>query len=198
MITMERLILRPWEDGDLHPYAEMNADPRVREFFPSVLTREQSDAEVRFHQSNYERDGFCFFAGELIGSREFVGFVGLQTMNFVVPSLPQLAVEIGWTPACKHWGKGLATEGARGVIRYASETLNLRYLVAITVPANHRSRHVMEKIGMKHIPQLDFDHPRVPKGHPLRTHVLYSMNSDVASVVSQRYANKINWLSETC
>ena len=173
MITTERLILRPWRSEDFLPYAEMNADPEVREFFPSVLTREQSDAEIRRFQAGYERDGFCMFAAELAATGQFTGFIGLQTMNFVVPSVAQPAVEIGWRLSRSHWGKGLATEGARGVIRYAMETLELLEVVAITVPANLRSRRVMEKIGMKHLEGLNFDHPRVPEGHPLRAHLLY-------------------------
>lgn len=181
MITTERLILRTWKDEDLLPYAEMNADPRVREFFPSVLTREQSNAEVRFHQDNYKRDGFCLFAAEMIASGQFAGFVGLQAMNFAVPFLLQPAVEIGWRLAHEHWGKGLATEGALGVIRHAFLTLDLPELVAITVPGNHRSRRVMEKIGMKRVPELDFHHPRIQEGHPLRAHVLYSIKRGVAS-----------------
>ncbi len=181
MITTERLILRSWKNEDFLPYVEMNADPRVREFFPSVLTREKSDAEIRFHQSNFDRDGFCFFAAELIATGQFAGFIGLQTMYFVVPSVPQPAVEIGWRLSHAHWGKGLATEGARGVIRYAFATLQLREIVAITVPANLRSRHVMEKIGMKHHPELDFDYPRITEGRPLRAHVLYTLKKDAAS-----------------
>jgi RimJ/RimL family protein N-acetyltransferase len=155
----------------------MNADPEVREFFPSVLTREQSDAEARHFQTTYQRDGFCMFAAELIATGQFVGFVGLQTMNFVLPAVTQPAVEIGWRLSREHWGKGLATEGARGAIRYAFVTLQLREIVAITVPANVRSRRVMEKIGMKHLQELAFDHPRIPQGHPLRAHVLYALSS---------------------
>jgi RimJ/RimL family protein N-acetyltransferase len=180
LITTERLILRPWKNEDFLPFAEMNADPRVRQFFPSILTREQSDAEVQHFQATYDRDGFCVFAAELIATGQFAGFIGLQTMNFVVPSVAQPAVEIGWRLSHGHWGKGLATEGARGVIRYAFATLRLRELVAITVPTNLRSRHVMDKIGMKHLPELDFDHPRIPAGHPLRTHVLYALKNDAA------------------
>jgi len=178
LITTERLILRPWKNEDLLPYAEMNADPRVREFFPCVLTREQSDAEVRRIQATYDRDGFCLYAAELIATGQFAGFIGLQTMNFVVPSLAQPAVEIGWRLSFTHWGKGLATEGARSVIRYAFATLKLRELVAISVPANFRSRRVMEKIGMRRVQELDFDHPRVPESHPLRAHLVYALKKD--------------------
>jgi len=183
LIKTERLTLRPWKNDDFLPYAEMNADPRVREFFPSVLTREQSDTEVRHFQMTHERDGFCFFAAELIATGELAGFIGLQTMTLVVPRVAQPAVEIGWRLSPLHWGKGLATEGARGVIRYAFATLQLREVVAITVPANLRSRRVMEKIGMRHFPELDFDHPRVPQGHPMRAHVLYALKKEDAPLV---------------
>jgi len=181
MIATERLILRSWKDEDFQPFAEMNADPRVREFFPAVLTREKSDAELRNIQSAYERDGFTMFAAELIATGEFIGFIGMVTMTFAVPGLAQPAVEIGWRLAHNHWGKGFATEGARGVIRYGFETVKLKEIVAITVPANARSRRVMEKIGMKHIPELDFDHPRIPEGHALRKHVLYRIKNHVTS-----------------
>jgi RimJ/RimL family protein N-acetyltransferase len=180
MIATERLILRRWKDEDFLPYSEINADPRVREYFPSVLTREQSDAEIRQFQATFERDEFGMFAAELIATGQLAGFIGLQTMNFVVPSLPQPAVEIGWRLSSQHWGKGLATEGARGVVRYAFETLPLRELVAITVPTNLPSLHVMEKIGMTRLPELDFDHPRIPEGHPLRAHVLYALKKEAS------------------
>jgi len=181
MITTERLILRPWNEKDFQPFAEMNADPRVREFFPSVLTREQSDSEIRRIQSACEKDGFTLFAAELIATGEFVGFIGMVTMTFAVPALAQPAVEIGWRLAHKHWGQGLATEGAREILRYGFATVKLKEIVAITVPSNVRSRHVMEKIGMKYLPDLDFDHPRLREGHPLRRHVLYSIaNSNLS------------------
>ncbi|HWF12870.1 MAG TPA: GNAT family N-acetyltransferase [Candidatus Acidoferrales bacterium] len=183
MITTERLILRLWKDEDFQPYAEINADPRVREFFPTILTREKSDAEVRHIQSAYARDGFTMFAAELIATGEFIGFIGMVTMTFAVPGLAQPSIEIGWRLAHNHWGKGFATEGALGVIRYGFETVKLKEIVAITVPANVRSRHVMEKIGMKHFPDLDFDHPRIPEGHPLRKHVLYRVKNDVTPEV---------------
>ena len=151
----------------------MNADPAVREFFPSLLTREQSDAEVRRFQEGYERDGFCLFAAELVANGAFGGFIGMQTMNFEIPGVPQPAVEVGWRLRKEYWGKGLATEGARAVVRFAFETAELKELVAITVAANVRSRRVMEKIGMRRTAQLDFDHPRIAWGHPLRRHVVY-------------------------
>jgi len=68
----------------------------------------------------------------------------------------------------------LATEGARNIVPYAFEILGLDELVSFTVPANTRSRRVMEKLGMVHDPAEDFDHPRLPP--PLRRHVFYRLN----------------------
>jgi len=86
------------------------------------------------------------------------------------------AVEIGWRLAAGYWGQGLATEGARAVVRHAFETAGLTSLVSFTVPQNLRSRRVMEKLGMVHDPSDDFDHPRLPEGHPLRRHLLYRLH----------------------
>ena len=45
-IRTQRLLLRQWSSADLDPFADMNADPRVMEYFPSLLSREESDAAV--------------------------------------------------------------------------------------------------------------------------------------------------------
>ena len=39
-----RLILRDWQDSDLLPFTEMNADPKVMEYFVKTLTAEESSA----------------------------------------------------------------------------------------------------------------------------------------------------------
>jgi RimJ/RimL family protein N-acetyltransferase len=176
-ITTERLILRPWEDEDVAPFAAMNSDPQVMEFFPSIRTEEQSRAGVAKAQAAYARDGFCMFAAELRATGEFIGFIGLAKLDFPIPGVAQPAVEIGWRLARAHWGKGLATEGARAVVRYAFETLRLEEIVAIAVPANVRSLRVMEKLGMSRAPGLDFDHPRIAPGHPLQRHAVYLLRS---------------------
>jgi ribosomal-protein-alanine N-acetyltransferase len=85
-------------------------------------------------------------------------------------------VEIAWRLSADYWGRGLATEGARAVVRHAFAELGLEGLVSFTVPENLRSRRVMEKLGMLHDPRDDFDHPSLPEGHPLRRHVLYRLN----------------------
>ena len=143
------------------------------EFFPAILTREQSDAGVDWVEAHFERHGFGLCAAELRQERLFLGFIGLSIPAFEAPFMP--AVEIGWRLAADYWGRGLATEGAREMVRYAAEQLKLTALVSFTVPANVRSRRVMEKLGMSRNPADDFDHPSIPSGHPMRKHVLYRM-----------------------
>lgn len=46
-VKTKRLILRPWQESDLEPFAQLNADPQVREYFPGILNHEESDASVR-------------------------------------------------------------------------------------------------------------------------------------------------------
>ncbi len=145
------------------------------EFFPSTLTAEETDLMIARIEEHFERHGFGLYAAELVETRTFIGFIGLNIPTFDVPFMP--AVEIGWRLAFDSWGRGLASEGARAVVRCAFDTLRLPNLVAFTVPANLRSRRVMEKIGMVHDPSSDFDHPRLPEGHLLRRHVLYRLSA---------------------
>jgi RimJ/RimL family protein N-acetyltransferase len=170
-IKTARLLLRRWRDSDRLPFQQMNADPRVMEFFPALLSPADSDALVDRAQAHFDRHGFGPFAVELLEDATFAGFIGLSVPNFVAPFMP--AVEIGWRLTFDCWGRGLATEGARAVVNYGFEDLGLDSLVSFTVPENLRSRRVMEKLGMTHEPNDDFDHPRLPEGHPMRRHVLY-------------------------
>ena len=175
MLLTERLVLRRWQDSDRVPFAEMNADPRVMEFFPDLLTREESDQLIESIESHFDNRGFGLFATELKAEKKLIGFIGLHVASFQAHFTP--CVEIGWRIAVPYWGKGLATEGSLEVIRYAFEWLRLESLVSFTVPENVASRRLMEKLGMTHDPAEDFDHPRLPPGHRLRRHVLYRLKN---------------------
>lgn len=170
-LRTERLILRPWRDEDLAPFAAMNADPEVARYFVSTLTPEQSDALARRAIEHFGRHGFGPWAVERAGTCDFIGFTGLSIPEFEAVFTP--CVEIGWRISRKHWGRGYASEAARVAMDYGFEVLGLEEIVAFTVPANAASLRVMEKIGLVRDEAGDFDHPRVPEGHALKRHVLY-------------------------
>jgi ribosomal-protein-alanine N-acetyltransferase len=168
-LQTERLILRRWKESDREPFARINADPRVMEHFPACLTRAESDALLDRIEAHFEAHGFGLFAAELRATGESIGFIGLAIPQFEAYFTP--CVEIGWRLAAVHWNQGLATEGAWEVLRYAFEELGLKKLVSLAVAANLPSRRVMEKLGMSY--EGEFEHPRLPEGHPLRRHVIY-------------------------
>lgn len=170
----ERLLLRRWRDSDREPFARMNADPAVMEHFPALLTRAESDAAVGWIEAGFADRGYGLWAAELRATGEFIGFVGLSVPAFHAHFTP--CVEIGWRLAAAHWGTGLATEGARAVVRQAFEVIGLNEIVSFTVPANLRSRRVMEKLGFTHDERDDFDYPNLSPGHPMRKHVLYRLS----------------------
>jgi ribosomal-protein-alanine N-acetyltransferase len=176
MLQTERLLLRRWCAADREPFYRMNSDAEVMRYFPACLSREESDALTGRAEAHFEQHGFGPFAVELRSSGEFIGFIGVMVPDFECHFTP--CVEIGWRLAAAHWNRGLATEGGGECVRYAFGTLGLRELVSFTTTQNLPSRRVMEKLGMKRDEADDFDHPRLPVGHPLRRHVLYRLNAE--------------------
>jgi RimJ/RimL family protein N-acetyltransferase len=173
-LATDRLVLRRWRDGDREPFAHLNADPQVMEHFPSPLSHDESDAFVDRIELAFEERGYGLWAIEVPGQFELIGYVGLAAPRFEAHFTP--AVEIGWRLARPYWGRGFATEAARAAVADGFQRVGLAEIVSFTVPANVRSRSVMERLGMKHDPADDFDHPLLPVGHRLRRHVLYRLS----------------------
>jgi RimJ/RimL family protein N-acetyltransferase len=190
MIETDRLILRKWEKNDLEPFSSLNSCKHVSEFLPKPLNKEESDALAKEIMARFEKHGFGLFAVEKKDTAEFIGFNGLNIPGFNAPFMP--AIEIGWRLSYENWGKGLATEAARAIINYAFTQLNLYEIVSFTVPANRRSRSVMEKIGMTYNQQDDFNHPNLSDDDPLKRHVLYRLSKRIetsASVYTKKGSN---------
>jgi ribosomal-protein-alanine N-acetyltransferase len=172
-IRTARLRIRSWRDDDFDAYAAMNADPRVMEFFPGVLSRDESRLRFARGSARMAEHGYGLWPVEVVGGAPFIGMVGLNNPDFRAHFTP--AVEIGWRLAAEHWGRGYATEAAWAVLAFGFDQLALPEIVSFTTTANVRSRRVMEKLGMRHAPEDDFLHPLIADGHPQRPHVLYRL-----------------------
>jgi RimJ/RimL family protein N-acetyltransferase len=172
-IYTARLKLRAWRDADLPAFAALNADPLVMAHFPNALDRAESDALAERIRQHFAEYGFGLWAVEAAEDASFAGFVGLAHTRFSAHFTP--CIDLGWRLAREHWGKGYAREAARAAIDVGFDYLGLQEIVAFTVPDNVRSRRVMDALGMRRDTAGDFDHPHVPKGHPLRRHVLYRL-----------------------
>lgn len=169
----ERLIMRRWRDDDREPFAALNADPEVMEHFPAPLTRAQSDTMVDKIERSFDEQGYGLWALEVRETGRFIGFTGLMWQRFEAPFTP--ALEVGWRLARHAWGYGYAVEAARRAVAEGFAVAGVDEIVSMTAQRNTRSRAVMERLGMTRDPSCDFDHPAVPGGHPVRSHVLYRL-----------------------
>ncbi len=171
-LRTDRLLLREWRDDDKAPYALLNGDPEVMAHFPSTLTAAQSDEMVERMAAAWGDRGYGLWAVEVRDSGAFVGFVGLSSPTWETAFTP--CVEVGWRLAREAWGHGYAPEAARAAMTWGFAELDLPRdeIVSFTTVANANSRRVMEKLGMRHDPAGDFDHPLLPDWAG-RRHVLY-------------------------
>ena len=181
IILTERLNLRTWQVTDVPLMAAISSDPLVMEHFPytqDLAATEKLVDHINHHQEKY---GYSLYAVETKDVHEFIGFVGLNHPPFDIPHFSPRGlpiVEIGWRLSSKHWGKGYATEAAKAVLHHAFTDLKLDEIISFTVVANVKSRRVMEKIGLRHVEEDNFDHPKLEENSLLRRHVLYRLTRD--------------------
>lgn len=168
-LETDRLWLRGWQERDREPFAALNADPVVMEHFPACLSRAESDALIDRIQADWQQWGFGLWAVEQKRDRTLIGCIGLKQVPFKADFTP--TVEIAWRLAQPYWGQGLAFEGAKAALQFGFEQLQLETIVSFTAVCNLRSQRLMQRLGLQRVGT--FEHPALPEGDRLRTHVLY-------------------------
>jgi RimJ/RimL family protein N-acetyltransferase len=160
----ERLVVRDLADGDAEALYDLHRRDEVMRWLDRTLSTGVADEMARLARwREHRRDGFGFFGIEERATRAVVGVLVFKPFD----DLPH--VDLGWRLHPDHWGRGYATEAARGAIGYAFDTLGLDEVAAATLPDNARSRAVMERLGMT------FAGDVVHAGLP---HVLYLLGRD--------------------
>ena len=137
ILETDRLILRTWMDTDLQPMYEINQDPKVMEYFPSLQNLEATKNFIAKVNDHFDNHGYSLYACVKKDSNDFIGFIGLLIANFKAHFTP--ATEIGWRLSSKHWGQGFATEGAKAVLNYAFRELKIPEIVSFTASGNAKS-----------------------------------------------------------
>ncbi len=165
-----RLLLRRWREQDREPFAALNADPEVMEYFPATLTRQESDAFVERIEAGFAEHGYGLWVVEDVSG--FVGFTGLAWQVFDADFTP--ALEVGWRFRRTAWGKGYATEAGAAAVAFGLQ--RVERVISVTALVNTRSERVMQRIGLQR--QGEFEHPGLQPGHHLRRHVLYAAERD--------------------
>jgi RimJ/RimL family protein N-acetyltransferase len=165
----DRLRMRAWVASDRAAFAAMNADPEVMRYFPSVMTREASDAFADRIESRMAALGYGLWALEPRDSGAFLGFTGLNPMPDDVPGAG--GVEVGWRLARSAWGHGYATEAGRAALSVAFDLAAYDEVWSLTATVNLPSRAVMERLGLRHVATQP--HPALEPDSPIAEHVFY-------------------------
>jgi RimJ/RimL family protein N-acetyltransferase len=168
-----RLVLREWRDQDTGQLQYLGSDPRVMEYLGPPQSVNDVRAMIGRQRAHQKKLGHCFWAIELRSTRQMLGFCGIQPGPDGTPiaGLP----EIGWRLAYDHWGRSYAREAAEAALDYCWKHIADEAVWAITVPGNSRSWGLMERLGMTRRADLDFEHPALAVGNPLRPHITYSI-----------------------
>lgn len=155
-----RLSLRRYTADDFDLLWRLNSDERVMRYAGGVKTREAtqtllSDRILRYYD---EHPGLGIWA---TFERDTGSPVGMHLLNHMHG---ESFIQVGYLLFPDHWGKGYATEMARRVVEYGFSDCKLPEIVAITDLANHRSQHVLEKVGLQRRGDRHFAHPAYAHG----------------------------------
>ena len=150
-VQTERITLVPLADEHLEWEVELDSDTEVMRYLGGrASTREEVVAtHARRMAAAQKVDGLGFWVG--LVDDEFVGWWILQPAHGPdQPDDPGVA-DLGYRLRPRHWGKGLASEGARELVRYGFDEVGLDRIIAQTLTVNAGSRGVMEQIGLNYV-----------------------------------------------
>ncbi len=152
----ERLIARDWTLSDVEAAFRMYGDPEVVRYL-AMPPEENIDSQREHLAAALKRyaqfpPGFGFWAIEHKEDGQVLGAVLLKAL----PDAEE--IEVGWHLVRTFWGKGYATEAARGAVKHGFETMKLHEIYAIVLPENVRSINVAKRLGMEHLGQTERFH----------------------------------------
>jgi RimJ/RimL family protein N-acetyltransferase len=142
-LRTERLVMRGWREEDFEGWAAIFADDEVMRALgaPGGIDDPEAWKQMAMWVGHWELKGFGHWLLEDRESGELVGRAGL----YYPAGWPGL--EVGWTVARPHWGKGYAPEAARAACAWAYQELGTQHIISLIEPSNTRSIRVAEKLG---------------------------------------------------
>ena len=148
ILETKRLLLRQFRPEDAADNYRIYSDPQTMEFMgkpPESIGFERE--QIRKHAANYyEKFGFGLWAVVLKEKDQLIGRCGLLRQEIENAT----EVEVSYLPDRNFWGRGLATEAAREVVKLGFERYEFPRIIALIMPENTASVRVAEKVGMKY------------------------------------------------
>jgi len=157
-LRSERILLVPLADEHLEYEVELDSDPEVMRYLGDGRPRTRAEVEVSHRRRLQTADrvpGLGFWVGFV--DEEFVGWWILEPPERADQGPVHGQAELGYRLLRRHWRKGLASEGARELIRHGFEDLGLRRIFAETMAVNTASRATMASVGMVHVRTFHMD-----------------------------------------
>ena len=147
VLHTQRMVFERVTAADADDLTELDSDPEVMQYInggvPVPREKIVDDVIPRWLAMYEAQEGLGFFIVRDTASREFFGWFHLRIGHHWKDEL-----EIGYRLKRAVWGRGLATEGTKALMRVAFETLRRPKVMATTMLPNIASRRVMEKSGM--------------------------------------------------
>lgn len=143
MFETERLILRCFNESDVDAIFAMRSDTEFMRFIKQTETRQQTISWINMVSRCWITENFGYWAVILKETAETIGWSGTWTLH------ETREPEIGFAIAPKYKNRGFATEAAEVALKYSFENRDAERVVALAMPENLASRHVMEKLGMR-------------------------------------------------
>lgn len=144
VLETERLVLKRFSPMDAQGFYELNLDPEVIRYTGDMPFSSAAEAESFIRNyDHYERYGFGRWSVFVRDSGDYIGFCGLNYRLAVDE------VDVGFRFLKRYWGKGYATEAARGSILYGFKEYALEKIVGRAMQENLASHRVLLKLGMR-------------------------------------------------
>jgi RimJ/RimL family protein N-acetyltransferase len=159
VIETERLLLRNWREEDFEGFVATTNTPAVMRWLGGVQPPEALRERLAFAFIGWQEErGFTFWALERKSDGELLGFCGLKIGDDEGSPVAG-EYEVGWRLREDAWGQGYAKEAAMASLDFAFGNLGAEQVVALTVIGNEPSWGLMERLGMKRRPDLDYEGP---------------------------------------
>ena len=169
-IDTGRLVLREWRDDDFAALHALCTCPQVMATIGPLHDEAKTAALLARLQDLAAEHGHTLWAMEKKDDGRVIGFCG--ALRGTVPVI-EGETEIGWRMAADCWGQGYAREAALATLGWLRQNRPDDEVWAITARTNTRSQGLMKRLGMRYREGMDFDHPKVADGSPLKPHVTY-------------------------
>lgn len=157
LLETQRLYFRELVASDAEAMFEMDSDPEVHLYLGNnpLKTIDEVYPVIENLQWQYKEFGMARMAVILKETNEFLGWAGLKRER----NLPDRGIftDLGYRFLKKHWGKGYATEAAKAFVQYGFGVMKLEKINAYADVPNLASRKALEKAGLKHIENFDYE-----------------------------------------